>query len=528
MVVFSTTPQQPRIDLLSHNDVCQNDYHPRSKVCSILHSLGTLRGPHSCRSLNMAFIAGLLTLCALCTILQAQDVLQVQNNTFNSSYALTLDQIRAANISEVVAHNVEVALNVERTNWATGSVGEDQFYQPPELNPSSPPGSLLKVEEYTNTSSYTLAPNLAMSRILFTSVDLDGSTVPASAYVLWPWQARTFPGSSLNISGVPAVAWAHGTSGVFGECAPSHIRNLWYQFSAPFTLALQGYAVVAPDYAGLGVNRTAKGEPIFHQYLAHPAAANDLFYAMQAARTAFPELSKHFVTMGHSQGGGAAWATAHRQALTPVEGYLGTVAGSPDPNNYENIKATGGVGVAPRIARGLGSVFPSFNYSEWFEPEGVRKLNLLEELSGCNSVSNQLVPQAEGLIKPDWQESWYLRAYSDLSDPSRKPIAGPMLIVQGTGDTAVPANVVSKAVDETCAMFPDSHIHYATFEGASHVPILNAAQQIWLQWIEDRFTGKQIPSGCIKEYHRPLRSLGNYQKELEYYLQLAVQGYTVA
>jgi pimeloyl-ACP methyl ester carboxylesterase len=330
------------------------------------------------------------------------------------------------------------------------------------------------------------------------------------------------------VDGVPAVAWAHGTSGVFGECAPSHIRNLWYQYSAPFTLALQGYAVIAPDYAGLGVNHTAEREPVAHQYLAHPAAANDLFYAMQAAKGAFPELSKQFVTMGHSQGGGAAWATAHRQSVTPVEGYLGTVAGSPDPNNYENIKATDGFSVFPRIARGLSSIFPSFNYSDWFEPEGVKRLSLLEDLSGCNAVNNQLFPQAKGLLKPAWEENWYLRAYSNISDPSRKPISGPMLVIQGTGDEAVPANPVSKAVNETCAMYPKSQIRYASFEGASHVPVLNAAQQIWLQWIVGRFMGKDVNDGCTQDYHRPLRKFGSYQKELGYYLQLALQFYEVA
>jgi predicted alpha/beta hydrolase len=84
------------------------------------------------------------------------------------------------------------------------------------------------------------------------------------------------------------------------QCAPSHIRNLWYQYSAPYTLARQGYAVVAPDYAGLGVNRTAEGKFVLHQYTANPAGANDIFFAVEAAQSAFPELSKHFVTMGHS------------------------------------------------------------------------------------------------------------------------------------------------------------------------------------------------------------------------------------
>lgn len=464
----------------------------------------------------------------LASLLQAQEILQVQNNTFNSSYVLSSNQIQGASISEIVAHNVEVALNNERTNWATGSVGEDSFYQPPPVNASTPPGSLLKVEEYTNTSLYTIAPNLALSRILFATKDINETTIPASAYILWPWQAKTFPGSSLNISGVPTVAWAHGTSGVFGECAPSHIRNLWYQFSAPFTLALQGYAVVAPDYAGLGVNQTAEGVPIPHQYLAHPAAANDLFYAMQAARQAFPELSEQFVTMGHSQGGGAAWATANRQFTTPVEGYLGTVAGSPVSDNYELIKAAGGNTLPPRIAPGISSIFPCFNHSEWFEPEGIKKLDLLEELSGCNSINSLLFPQPEGLVKPDWNETWYLRAYSDISGPSRKPISGPMLVVQGTGDQAVPADVVLKGVNETCEMYPESQIHYASFDGASHVPVLNAAQQVWLQWIADRFMGKEVESGCTAEHLRPLRRSKSYQKELEYYLQISLQDYTVA
>lgn len=70
--------------------------------------------------------------------------------------------------------------------------------------------------------------------------------------------------------------------------------------------------VVATDYAGLGVGLDEKGDKILHEYLASPAAANEVVYSVQAARQAFPELSKDFVVMGHSQGGGAAWAVAQR------------------------------------------------------------------------------------------------------------------------------------------------------------------------------------------------------------------------
>lgn len=72
------------------------------------------------------------------------------------------------------------------------------------------------------------------------------------------------------------------------------------------------YVVVAADYAGLGVGKDALGKPTVHEYLASSSHAHDVFYSVQAAQTSFPELSKHFVIIGHSQGGGVAWAAAQR------------------------------------------------------------------------------------------------------------------------------------------------------------------------------------------------------------------------
>ena len=56
---------------------------------------------------------------------------------------------------------------------------------------------------------------------------------------------------------------------------------------------------------------------------------------MEAAGKAFANLSSQFVVMGHSQGGGAAWAVAERQALQPVNGHLGTIAICPLTNFLE-------------------------------------------------------------------------------------------------------------------------------------------------------------------------------------------------
>ena len=122
----------------------------------------------------------------------AAQLITPQNNTFNSSSSLSPYQISAANLDATEVNNVNVAIRFEQSNWATGSVRTDPFYSSLPSNASSAaPGSLLKLEDYTNTTLYTLPPNVALSRIIFQSetyrLNDSNTPVPASAYILWPW-----------------------------------------------------------------------------------------------------------------------------------------------------------------------------------------------------------------------------------------------------------------------------------------------------------------------------------------------------
>lgn len=306
--------------------------------------------------------------------------LQPQNDSFNSTFTLSRTQTFSLNFSDAVTNDIEIAARFEQSNWATGSVFADPFYTNLPPNASNvPAGSLIKLEEFTNTSAYTIAPTLALSRIIFQSKDLNGSLVPASAYILWPYLPR-YGGSAA-----PLVTWGHGTSGFFAECGPSHIRNLWYQFSAPYTLALAGFAVVAPDYAGLGLPYYANGSSIVHQYTAAPASGNDLLFAAEAAYAAFPEkLTKHFAVMGHSQGGGAAWGAAQQQLEVKAPGYLGTIAGSPITNatamalDYPSGPSSSAGSMI--VAKAIRSVFPEVPLSAILSPEGITALELYKEI----------------------------------------------------------------------------------------------------------------------------------------------------
>ncbi|KAJ9617152.1 hypothetical protein H2200_000873 [Cladophialophora chaetospira] len=479
----------------------------------------------------------LLLLCLSPLILQpcTAQLASIQNNTFNASYgqfnpSQTRNRITQANLSSSVSSDLLVALDFERTNWAGSSTHLDPFYTDLPANASSAPaGSVIKVEQYTNTSYYTLSPGLALSRCLFMTKNLNGSTVPASAYVLWPYLSRTFS----NLSGIPLVAFGHGSSGATGECAPSHIRNLWYQFSAPFTLALQGYAVVAPDYAGLGVDHDFDGNFIPHQYIAATAQGNDLLYSVEAAQAAWPQLSRQFVLMGDSQGGGAAWAAAETLANSTIPGYLGAVAVSPSTSVRSALEVVLGVptilgsGLA-RFALGVQSVYPAFRLTDWFTDIGIAATRLLQDVQGCgSSASVLLVPDA---VKPTWNQSWYFNAYSNWTSVGNKPFAGPMLVIQGTDDPVVDLDqrFTTTVVSETCQAFPNSQLEYATFEGHSHIGALFFGQQVWLNWIAQRFEGVRVEGGCLGTRYQPELPLENYQEELEYYLEYPLYGYETA
>jgi hypothetical protein len=193
------------------------------------------------------------------------------------------------------------------------------YETPANFSSSLEAGVCLKIEYATDLTNYTVPGGLSMSRIIYTTLDAHGRVLPASAYILWPYHALR----NGDDDGYDVALWAHGTSGIFGPCAPSNYRSLQYHFMVPYLLSNQGIAVVAPDYAGLGVSSFTNGTKIYHPWATSPAQANDMAYALAAARAAFPQYLKPdgpFVAMGHSQGGRVTWGFAERQVVNPVAG----------------------------------------------------------------------------------------------------------------------------------------------------------------------------------------------------------------
>ncbi|MEV6774265.1 lipase family protein [Nocardia sp. NPDC051030] len=208
-------------------------------------------------------------------------------------------------------------------------------------------------------------------RFLYTSTTARDAPTTASAAVYFP------PGEAPT-GGWPVIAWAHGTIGLGDQCAysiagPGARDRDWAYLGAWLK---QGYAIVAADYAGLGT-------PGDHPYLNGVVEAHNVVDSVKAATSHYSSLSKKWVVVGQSQGGGAAVTTA-RYATEfggPDLDYRGAV-GTGVPAYIENILLPLGPGVPPiklgahttgyllYILDGLRTSYPELNIESYLNDSG--------------------------------------------------------------------------------------------------------------------------------------------------------------
>jgi len=379
-------------------------------------------------------------------------------------------------------------LLLEIPNEVTYPIQNDPFYSTPAKFSAAKPGQIVKLEVNTNVTAYDIPPGQALSRFMYASVDNFGNVVPATAALLWPFTPKTFNGSTTY----PLVVWAHGTSGIDRQCAVSNLRNLQYDFRSVFTLASNGYAVVIPDYVGLGSDQ-------FFNYLAYKLHATDVVYSVVAAQSAFEELSKEWVSFGHSEGGGVAWAVGERQAISPVPGFLGTIAAAPPPFP---------IGTTTTVSNSVFTAFLAFtishlyglNLAAIFNPVPLAALQYVQSNGGCNDAGYA----AFATFTPDdiysnisWPMSEPAKQFAADYSVSGRPLGGPMLILQGSKDTVVGTVGAMTGFNATCsAQGNNVSVEYMSVVGQDHNPSMYASQREWLQWIEDRFNGLPTTPGC--------------------------------
>jgi dienelactone hydrolase len=195
--------------------------------------------------------------------------------------------------------------------WS-GDGGVTPFYTWNKPVPPTP-GVMLRTE--TAPQDVSLSSAGRAERILYSSQDWrDDHPTTVSGIVF-------FPKGKPPKGGWPVIAWSHGTTGIADVCAPSFMARSDRDKAYLGAWLDEGYAIVATDYEGLGT-------PGVHPYLQYKSEGIAILNSVRAALKAYPKLlSNRIVTMGQSQGSGAAIAAAYMAPTYAKELHIkGTVA----------------------------------------------------------------------------------------------------------------------------------------------------------------------------------------------------------
>lgn len=349
-----------------------------------------------------------------------------------------------------------------------------RFYDVPNPLPHGNPGDLIRAQPF---SSYDLPIEVSATRILYHSRTATGGDIPVSGVVLTP-AGKAPPG------GWPVIAWAHGFTGLARQCAPSLMRNLEHGPFLSMYVKL-GYAVVATDYAGLGVAApSASIDTISH--------ATDLLYSFVAARAALPQLGSKWIALGEAEGALAVAALAELQSTSQDRNYLGGIAisGVADLSDiYEGASANSPQKFAV-LARQVKSVYPHFRPDRVLTPVGMALYERLE--SACSP------PTAAGstlqILKPEWKQDSFLKQFFNRNFLGQKSAYGPLLVINGEADKRTLPSMTEQTISRMCKR--GDTIEFDRYPNLDGGQVVGESARDQIAWIQARFSGIKAPSNC--------------------------------
>jgi fermentation-respiration switch protein FrsA (DUF1100 family) len=351
------------------------------------------------------------------------------------------------------------------------------FYDTPHPLPPSKPGELIRSEAIYE---YSLPFELSAFRILYHSRTAYGEDVAVSAVVL-------VPEGKPPVGGWPVIAWAHEFRGAARQCAPSLMKNL----GAGPILAMYaslGYAVVATDYSGLGVD---SGKPVLDMV----SNAMDIIYSIPAARAAVPQIGPRWVAVGAFQGGMAAVAVAESEVRD--SGYLGSVAtsGLADAQQiYERVaqdsSSSDRLLLVLVLASSVKAICPEFQIGNMLQDKTLPVYQRVTQICG-----GETDPEFNSdILKPGWENDRHVKEFFYRNTPGQKPAQGPLLVISGEAEKAVTADMTEKTVDRMCKH--GSQVLFLKYPNLDTSDVLGASLADQISWIKARFAGHEAPGNC--------------------------------
>ena len=355
------------------------------------------------------------------------------------------------------------------------------FYRPPNPLPPGRPGQVIWAQR---VGGINFSPPQTVWRFLYHSRDQSGRDVAVSAFAI-------VPKSAAPKAGRPVYAWAHGTSGLGDQCAPSKAIR---EYLPPYAgeVANGSALVVATDYEGLGT-------PGDHTYLVGRPEGQAVLDSVRAA-AALPNAGSlgNVVVAGQSQGGGAALFAAqlaptyapelHIQGVfaSAPAAELGTIATAEQTSPFK--------GILLMAAAGLRAAYPGFDPSAFLTPSAEADLSRVAHECVDTTINRYKNRSATDIITTDPSHIGAIARILGENSPGAVSPDVPVMIVQGQADEQIPVAVSAALAAKYCAL--NTSVVRRIFAGASHDGVLDAAHDDAIAWINARYRQLPAPTTC--------------------------------
>ncbi|MET0143416.1 MAG: alpha/beta fold hydrolase [Ilumatobacteraceae bacterium] len=357
------------------------------------------------------------------------------------------------------------------------------FYDPPDALPAGGPGTIIRSHD-VDTSV-----DARVQRVLYTSTGADGDPIAVSAVVVAPTGAAP-------AGGWPVVAWAHGTSGIASNCAPSLDPDAGLgKIPELDRLLAAGTVVVATDYPGLGT-------PGPHPYLIGESEGRAVLDSVRAVHSVLgDDVSATTAVYGHSQGGHATvYAAELAPTYAPELDIVGVAPMAPptdlatlvEDDDHEAI----GILLTALAIGSWSAIYPEADESAVVHT-GARPF-VHEIGENCVSYTAQGIADLPDIV------ALQLRFLS--ADPATAPgwsdimrdnaaagttIKVPVLVAQGLTDDLVRPDVTRAWVERQCTDGAVIELH--TYAGVGHFEVRTTAAPAVADWLTARLTGSTAP-----------------------------------
>jgi predicted esterase len=368
----------------------------------------------------------------------------------------------------------------------------DGFYVAPTRKPVARsevvterrPGKLIRSEPFD-----TKVPGTVAWRIFYVSTGLDGHPIEVSGLVVAPKIPP--PGT-----GRPVVAWAHPTTGVAENCAPSLLRDPLDTIPhLPALMALDD-VVVATDYPGLGT-------PGPHPYLVGESEGRAVLDSVRAAAQ-IPKIgaSTRFIAWGHSQGGHAAlFAGELARSYAPDLTLMGVAAISPPTDLAQllkdNLDEKADRVVASDLLWSWSRVYGS-PLDRSVDPAVLHEIDraaavCVESEGDAFRLPLDVSLPAEYLPPAFFTSAPWQRSLED-NRPGRAAPGAPLYVAQGLEDPIVRPSLTADFVTALCRS--GATVRYEPFPGVGHMRAGRVSATSAIQWMTSRFNGESAPNTC--------------------------------